>query len=96
MLSKEENELVSSTGPGTPMGELFRRFWQPILLAEELPAPDGPPVRVQALGERPGRLSGHQREDWPPGRPLCPPSHGAVLRAQRGVRPALRLPRLEV
>ena len=34
------------------MGDLFRCFWQPALLAEELPAPDCPPVRVQLLSER--------------------------------------------
>jgi phenylpropionate dioxygenase-like ring-hydroxylating dioxygenase large terminal subunit len=33
------------------MGELFRRYWIPTLLAEELPAPDCPPVRVRILGE---------------------------------------------
>ena len=38
MLSVEENELLTKTGRGTPMGELLRRFWMPILLAEELPA----------------------------------------------------------
>jgi hypothetical protein len=40
MLPHEENELICRTGPGTPMGELFRRFWLPIALAEELPGPD--------------------------------------------------------
>ena len=34
------------------MGELFRRYWIPALLAEELPEPDCPPVRVKLLGER--------------------------------------------
>jgi phenylpropionate dioxygenase-like ring-hydroxylating dioxygenase large terminal subunit len=33
------------------MGELMRRFWVPVLLQEELPAPDSPPVRVRILGE---------------------------------------------
>jgi phenylpropionate dioxygenase-like ring-hydroxylating dioxygenase large terminal subunit len=33
------------------MGNYFRRFWQPALLSEELPAPDSPPVRVRLLGE---------------------------------------------
>jgi phenylpropionate dioxygenase-like ring-hydroxylating dioxygenase large terminal subunit len=33
------------------MGDLMRRFWQPALLASELPAPDCPPVRVRLLGE---------------------------------------------
>ena len=51
MLSQADNELLTRTGAGTPMGELFRRFWQPVLLSPELPAPDGPPVRVQVLGE---------------------------------------------
>src|SRR5688500_9834747 len=51
MLSKEENELLCRTGPGTPMGELFRRFWLPALLPSELPAPDCPPVRLRLLSE---------------------------------------------
>ncbi len=34
------------------MGELFRRYWIPALLAEELPENDCPPVRVKLLGER--------------------------------------------
>ena len=51
MLSREENELICRTGPGTPMGELFRRFWLPVALAEEIPGPDCDPVRVQVLGE---------------------------------------------
>jgi phenylpropionate dioxygenase-like ring-hydroxylating dioxygenase large terminal subunit len=33
------------------MGELFRRFWLPAALAEELPGPDGVPLRVKILGE---------------------------------------------
>ena len=32
------------------MGELFRRFWMPILIADELEA-DGPPLRTKLLGE---------------------------------------------
>jgi phthalate 4,5-dioxygenase oxygenase subunit len=52
MLTVEENDLITKTGPGTPMGGLFRRFWLPALLADELPGPDSPPVRVEVLGER--------------------------------------------
>jgi phthalate 4,5-dioxygenase len=52
MLSKEENELLTLTGPGTAMGAVLRRYWVPALLAEELPEPDGRPVRVPLLGER--------------------------------------------
>jgi phthalate 4,5-dioxygenase len=51
MLSREDNELLTRIGPGTPMGELMRQYWQPILLSSELAEPDGAPVRVRALGE---------------------------------------------
>jgi len=51
MLSREENELLTRTGPGTAAGDYFRRFWLPALLASEVPAPDCPPVRVRMLGE---------------------------------------------
>ena len=52
MLRTEINELLTQTGPATPMGQLFRRYWQPVLLAEELPDNDCPPVRVKILSER--------------------------------------------
>ena len=52
MLSERENQLLTRVGPGTPMGDLYRRFWLPILLSEELPAPDCTPVRAMILGER--------------------------------------------
>jgi phenylpropionate dioxygenase-like ring-hydroxylating dioxygenase large terminal subunit len=52
MLKAEVNELLTQTGPGTPAGELFRRYWVPALLAEELPGNDCPPVRVKILSER--------------------------------------------
>jgi phthalate 4,5-dioxygenase len=52
MLRQQDNELVTRTGPQTPMGQLFRRYWLPALLAEELPANDCPPVRVKLLSER--------------------------------------------
>ena len=51
MLTREENELVTRTGPGTPMGEVMRRYWMPALISSELPEPDCAPVRVQLLGE---------------------------------------------
>ena len=52
MLRKEQNDLVTQTGPGTAMGRLFRSYWTPVLLACELPENDGPPVRVKVLSER--------------------------------------------
>src|SRR4051812_20828779 len=51
MLNAEDNHLLTETGPRTPMGELFRRFWTPALLSSELPETDCPPVRVRLLGE---------------------------------------------
>jgi phthalate 4,5-dioxygenase oxygenase subunit len=51
MLKQEQNELLTRTDPGTPMGQLFRRYWIPALLADEIPTPDCPPVRVKLLGE---------------------------------------------
>ena len=51
MLSKADNEALCRVGRGTPMGELYRRFWIPMLLSEEVGAPDGPPVRVRLLGD---------------------------------------------
>src|SRR5215472_12199393 len=52
MLSKEDNELVTRVGPGTPMGNLMREYWVPAMLSSELPAADADPVRVMLLGEK--------------------------------------------
>ena len=52
MLTAEENQLLTRVGPGTPMGNLFRQYWLPAMLSEELPAPDSDPVRVMLLGEK--------------------------------------------
>ncbi len=52
MLKKEQNEFLTQTGPGTPMGRLFRSYWLPALLAEELPHNECAPVRVKLLSER--------------------------------------------
>ena len=51
MLKREDNELITRVGPGTPMGEVMRRYWMPAALASELPEPDCPPLRVRLLGE---------------------------------------------
>ncbi len=51
MLSRDENEILTRVGPGTPMGELMRRYWVPAALSRELPEPDCPPVRVKLLSE---------------------------------------------
>ena len=51
MLSIEDNDLLTRTGADTAMGQYFRRFWQPAALLEELPEPDGAPLRVTVMGE---------------------------------------------
>src|SRR5712692_10534968 len=50
MLSKDENDLLTHVGSGTPGGEMMRRYWQPAAISEELP-PDGAPRPVRLLGE---------------------------------------------
>ena len=52
MLTHEQSELITRTGPATPMGNFLRRYWIPILQAEELPENECPPVRVKLLSER--------------------------------------------
>ncbi|MFN3890660.1 MAG: Rieske 2Fe-2S domain-containing protein [Beijerinckiaceae bacterium] len=52
MLRKEDNELLTRVGPGTPMGALLRHYWMPTLMSEELPEPGCPPVRTTLFGEK--------------------------------------------
>ncbi|MDB5363051.1 MAG: rieske (2Fe-2S) domain protein [Rhodospirillales bacterium] len=49
MLTAEQNELLTRVGPGTQMGNLLRRYWQPIAAASELEKPWTKKVRL--LGE---------------------------------------------
>jgi len=68
MITQQENDLLTRTGKGTPAGEMIRRYWQPVALAEELPQ-GGAPLPVKILGEelalfrddqgRPGLLGIH-------------------------------------
>ena len=44
----EPERYLTETGPGTPMGEYMRRFWQPVCLSAEL---DGLPKAIKILGE---------------------------------------------
>ncbi|HTM10644.1 MAG TPA: Rieske 2Fe-2S domain-containing protein [Verrucomicrobiae bacterium] len=68
MISQQENDLLTRTDKGTPAGEMIRRYWQPVALAEEL-LQGGAPLPVKILGEdlalfrddqgRPGLLGIH-------------------------------------
>ena len=51
MLTEEENEALCRVGPGTPMGNVLRRYWTPAFQLGDLPEPDCPPIRVTILGE---------------------------------------------
>jgi phthalate 4,5-dioxygenase len=51
MLSRDDAQLLTRTGHGTPMGDLVRRYWIPVVLSDELQA-GGRPKRVQLVGER--------------------------------------------
>jgi len=48
MLSKEENDYLTRVGPGTPAGEMLRRYWHPIGFAAEL---KNRPLKRKILGE---------------------------------------------
>lgn len=49
MLSKEQNEILTRVGPGTPMGELLRRYWYPVAFQKDLD--DWPIKKIRLLGE---------------------------------------------
>ncbi len=51
MLTKEENNLITRTDRGTPLGEMMRRFWIPAFTASEIRELDGTPIRLKLLGE---------------------------------------------
>ena len=43
MLSREDNERITRVGPGTPMGNLMRRYWIPAAISTELEVPNALP-----------------------------------------------------
>jgi 5,5'-dehydrodivanillate O-demethylase oxygenase subunit len=49
MLSAKDNESLTRVGRGTPMGELMRRYWQPIAAVAQLD--ERPTLAVRLLGE---------------------------------------------
>ncbi|MDQ3734364.1 MAG: aromatic ring-hydroxylating dioxygenase subunit alpha [Actinomycetota bacterium] len=46
MLTVEHNEELTSVGPGTPMGEMLRRYWYPVCFTKDL---DEFPVKAARL-----------------------------------------------
>lgn len=51
MLTREENEMITRVGPGTPAGGLLRRYWHPVAVAGELTV-EQPIKAVRLLGEK--------------------------------------------
>ena len=49
MLTAEQNAELTRVGPGTPMGELLRRYWYPVAFTRQLE--EFPVKRVRLLGE---------------------------------------------
>lgn len=49
MLTQEQNEALTCVGPGTPMGNLMRRYWHPVAAAANLAVT--PLQAVRLLGE---------------------------------------------
>jgi 5,5'-dehydrodivanillate O-demethylase len=49
MLSAEDNATLTRVGRGTPMGELMRRYWQPVAAVAQLE--DHPTLAVRVMGE---------------------------------------------
>ena len=93
MISAEQNELMTRSGPGTPGGRLLRNYWQPVALVDELEG-KRPVKAVKVLGQdlvlfrdESGRYGLLDRD--------CP-HRGADLAygTHRGWRAALRIPRL--
>src|SRR3954453_22172380 len=51
MMSQEQNDLMTRTGPNQPCGKLMRMYWQPAALVDEMQGPR--PVKpVKLLGEQ--------------------------------------------
>ena len=48
MLSENENQVMTQVGPGTPGGEMLRRYWWPIHFSDQI---KDKPVRVRLLGQ---------------------------------------------
>lgn len=50
-MTPSENQFLCQVSPGTPMGEVMRRYWMPFALSSDLPAPDCDPIRVRHYGQ---------------------------------------------
>ncbi len=51
-MNPEMSQTLTQTSAGTPMGNLMRRYWVPVVMSSEIAESDGPQVRVQIMGEK--------------------------------------------
>ena len=94
MLTAEQNEELTQVAPGTPMGELLRRYWYPVAFTREL---DEFPVKAGAPARRGlRRVQDAARPVRDPAGGLPAPAGLAGLRRGGGRRAALPVPRLAV
>ena len=49
--SREENKTLTQVGAHTPMGNLFRQYWIPVVPISHMAEPGGRPMRLKLLGE---------------------------------------------
>ena len=96
MLSREDNELLTKIGPGHADGRAHAALLDPGAVLAPAARARRPAGAREAARREAGRVPRHARPRRPARRAL-PASHRvAVLRAQRRMRPALRLSRLEI
>ena len=50
MLDVQSNETLCRTGPGTPMGEVLRRYWHPVALSDDV-TPGSKPKQLRIMSE---------------------------------------------
>lgn len=50
MLKQEDNDKITRSGPGTPLGNLLRSYWQPAALVSEMPG-ERPVKQVRIMSE---------------------------------------------
>ena len=91
MLTKEENESLTRVGPGTPAGEMLRRYWHPIAFVQELKNPADPETN---FGRRFGALSRRAKSAGITGVAVLASRNLAGIRPPGGWRFALLLSRM--
>ena len=95
MLTKEDNEILTQVGPGTPMGELMRRYWVPVVLSRRAGS-RRPDQAGAGAGREHGGFPDRPGRSWAAGRVLLTSARVALFRPRGEGRPSLLLSRLEV